>query len=338
MAFPRMYYPVLLCALVALPWQAHGEITLQLIKERNPGLDWNELQRGKVVSSSLAKGEVNDAALAVVVAVKLPAPKVAVLEQLKQSTPGVQNIPIDISSQATIERSFQAYQLDIDDNSDLSWFKDPRADGTYNVSSAELALLEKAAKQVDASKPLTQASIMPFTKAVRGMLIGRLDEYLQHGLKGIAPYDVDGEQIFPGDYLADSLAPLELMQQQLPEFYRAFLDFPAPPSDQFAQEFFVVKEREGDRPITSLKHWMVDQQANYTVIAERKFYISHSLDAMNTLILALEEGNESYLFMVNLSFTQQVTGIGSFIAHKVGRSKVKENIVPLFEELKQHFE
>lgn len=89
------------------------------------------------------------------------------------------------------------------------------------------------------------------------------------------------------------------------------------------------------RPITSLKHWMIDDQPQRTLIGERKFYISHSLEAMHTLILVLEQNHAAYVFLLNQTFTEKVTGIGSFIAHKVGRKKVKENIIPMLEHLQQ---
>jgi hypothetical protein len=317
---------------------AHSKLSLQSLKDRNPDLDWRSVEQGKVVTHDLSQDEVNSAALAVMVVVKLPAPMNDVLEQLKQAGASVRNIAVDIESQATIEQSFDAFSVDLEGNIDFDWFKHPKADGTFNASSAELKLLQSAARRVGESQPLTSRSMEPFNEAVRQILIGRLNEYMSKGLKGITPYDIKGKQIYPGDYLADSLQPLALMKKELPEFYQAFLNYPAAPSANYMQEFFVMTEREGDRPVTSLKHWMVEQQANFTLIAERKFYISHSLDAMNTLILALQEAEDTYLFMVNLTFTQKVTGIGSFIAHKVGRSKVKDNIVPIFDGLQQHFE
>ena len=58
---------------------------------------------------------------------------------------------------------------------------------------------------------------------------------------------------------------------------------------------------------------------------------------MHTLILVVEQADSTYVFFVNLTFTQKVAGFGSFIAHKVGRGKVKQNILPLLEALQAEF-
>jgi len=129
------------------------------------------------------------------------------------------------------------------------------------------------------------------------------------------------------------------LKKEESEFYDAFLNYPANHQVKpYLQEFYLVTELEGSKPITSLKHWMINTQPEYTLIAERNFYISHSLDVMHTLILLMASGDSTYLFMVNTSFTQIVTGIGSFIAHKVGRSKVKGSIVPILESVAKNFQ
>jgi hypothetical protein len=91
-------------------------------------------------------------------------------------------------------------------------------------------------------------------------------------------------------------------------------------------------ENDNGQQVVSLRHWMTDIRQNSALIAERKFYISHSLDAMNTLIY-VEQAKQrgSYLLLANTTFTQKVTGIGSFIAHKVGRAKVSESILPMLQ-------
>lgn len=320
----------------ALCSSAFGDFSLSTIKANAPEMDWQRINAGEVVSHGLPDDEVNKAALAVIVAVKLPASIEDVLNQLREAMPG-KNFPVDIRSQESIANSLQAFSVTADGNIDVSWFRKPKADGTFNVSKAELETLRQAALRVDNTAEQTTENLEPMSEAVRAILIGRIEEYRRGGLDNISPYDVEGNEIYPGDYLADSLHPLKMLQAEEPELYNAFLHYPNKAKEQYEQEFYVVTEMDEGRPVTSLKHWMVDQQENFTLIAERKFYISHSLDAMHTLILAVAEDEYTYLFMVNLSFTQKVAGMGSFIAHKIGRSKVKENIVPLFTSLQQKF-
>jgi len=319
------------------PQWIQADISLQILKDTDSGLNWNAIEQGEVVSSDLPDLEVSDAALAEIVAVKLKAPKEEVLKQLKQTGAEVQTITIDTDSEQSIAQSLQAFQLDTRGKYNIDWFVSPKADGTFNVSHEELELLQNAAVQVGKADSSAPEDIEPFTETVRQILIGRLDEYRRSGMTGISPYDVDGEEIKPGDYLSDSLHSMTLLEAQEADFYKDFLEFPKSTGNEYKQEFYAVQEMSEDRPITSLRHWMVKESDDYILIAERKFYISHSLDAMHTLILAVQPEDETYLFMVNLSFTQKVTGFGSFVAHKVGRSKVRENILPIFNELKAHF-
>lgn len=328
-----LLYVAALAMCLLSPW-LQAQITLQMLKDANPDMNWKALERGQIVSNDLPDQEVNKAALAVIVAVKLPASKEQVLEHLKQLGGGGETIAIDTSSGESIADSFQSYQIDNRGTINVDWFRKPKADGTFNVSREELEQLSQAALRVDPADP---GDIEPFNQAVRGFLIGRLEEYRRGGLNSISPYDVDGQEIYPGDYLADSLEPLSMLKKVESDFYNAFLAYPDMAEKHYTQEFFVVREMDGERPVTSLKHWMVNPKSDSVLIAERKFYISHSLDAMHTLILALQPDDHTYLCMVNLSFTQKVAGMGSFVAHKVGRHKVKENILPIFTSLQKRF-
>jgi hypothetical protein len=323
--------------LIFSPW-IQADISLQLLKDVNSDLDWDALERGEVVSSDLADQEDVDAELVEVVAVKLNAPKEKVLEQLKLAGPEVKTIFIDTASAESIAQSLQNFQIDDRGDVHIDWFTAPKADGTFNASSEELALLQQVAGKIANVESPGPEDKARFTEVVRQILLGRIDEYRSSGLAGITPYDVDGEEIKAGDYLSDSMRTMDLLEEQEPDFYKGFLEYPKATAGDYMHDFHVVQELSEGRPITSLRHWMVKESDDFTLIAERKFYISHSLDAMHTLILAFQPEDATYLFMVNSTFTQKVTGFGSFVAHKVGRSKVRENILPLFEELKAHFE
>jgi len=329
------------CLVICLSLEASytfAEVSLPMLKSQSKGLDWEAIERGEVVAHSLPKREVNDAALSVIVGVKVRASIDDVLSYMKDATPSLLNIRIDVSSDEAITESVSNYEIAAEADVDIAWLKNPKADGTINATKADLEILKAAALTVSNSTSGGD-DISPITNAVRLVLENRLREYLAGGLNGMSPYYVDGENIEAGQYLADSLEPFSLLKKEESEFYDAFLNYPANHQVKpYLQEFYLVTELEGSKPITSLKHWMINTQPEYTLIAERNFYISHSLDAMHTLILLMASGDSTYLFMVNTSFTQIVTGIGSFIAHKVGRSKVKGNIVPIFESVAKNFQ
>lgn len=323
----------ILCAIVGS--SAFGAIDLALLEQRNPDFDWPALAKGDVCWQELPDAEVDDAALVGMVAVRLTADMDTVLEQLYRTQPGATNLALDVRSDASVRESLNRFALPRGEHTDLDWFFEPVADGTFNATSEELGILRSAAVQSRERGDTREQNIDAIEEAVRDLLAARVNEYRATGLSAVRPYDIGRKQIHPGDYLANSLRPIRLLREEEPGFYAAFLDYPNV-QNSYEQRFFVTTETEPDsnRPLTSLKHWMVKQADGYTLIAERKFYVSHSLDAMHTLILLLERDETSYVFLVNQSFTQKVTGLGSFVAHRIGRRKLKQNVLPLFEALR----
>lgn len=319
---------------------AVAAIDLPLLKSKHPGFDWPALEKGEVVWSAVESAEVDDAALVTITAVKLPASMSAVLSSFQRNQPGVVSYPLNVDSPAELLNSLSAYHFSDAADSDISWFYDPDTDGTFNINEAELQTLKNAALSIK-DRHLSQSDVIAHMEgAVHKLLAARVQEYLSGGIDAISPYDVDGDVIEPGRYLRNSLKPLRLLKSHEGDFYQSFLNYPACKAlecDRYEQDFILTSEKESGRPVVTLKHWMIEARKDFTLIAERKFYISHSLDAMHSLIFAFEENGQTYLFLLNQSFTQKVTGMGSYIGHKIGRSKVKQNIVPLFEQLQKDF-
>lgn len=316
----------------------HAELNLEELQKEIPKLDWKDLHAGRsVVTLDLPKSEVNDAELVVLAAVKAPDSIERVIEKMQSVPSVVTNVAIDVTNAESISRSFQAFQVPQIQEDTLDWFFDPEADGTFNLGKKELQLIQNVVSEIsEEDRKLSRkneqlpASILA---ALHSLLEKRFHEYYQGGLTNITPYHIKGKNIHPGEYLADSLAPFRLLQRHYANFYRAFKNYPSEQSTDYAHQFFITTEMDGGKPITSLKHWMLNEQEGFTLIAERKYYISHSLDAMHTMILLLPDDQGTYVFLVNATFTEFVTGIGSFVAHKVGRGKVKKNVVPLLESL-----
>lgn len=275
-----------------------------------------------------------------ITAAKLPAGMDSVLLNFQRNQLGEISYPLNVDSQAELLKSLSAYHFTDAADSNISWFYDPDTDGTFNVNETELKVLKAAALSAKDQR-LPQAEVIArMEEAVYGLLTARVHEYRTGGIDAISHYDVDGNVIKPGRYLRNSLKPLQLLESHESDFYQSFLNYPDCESaacKSYQQEFMLTSEKESGRPVLSLKHWMIEEREGFTFIAERKFYISHSLDAMHSLIFAFEENGETYLFLLNQTFTQKVTGMGSYIGHKVGRSKVKQNIVPLFEQLQKDF-
>ena len=324
-------------ALFLLAQFAQAELTFSALQDANPEFDWGALESGEIVWQGVASAEKIDAELVGFMAVKLPASAARVAEALARIDQGQVNIPLDVSSQKTLRASLEAFELPRGPDVDLDWFYEPEADGTFNLSKAELEKLKSSLLAAKKQK-LNEGQLLDrMQTTVRELLADRVSEYKQGGLTSIEPYYVDGDEISPGYYLGESIKDMSLLKEREPEFYQALLSYPKFDTGRYQSQYFLTRSEESGRPLVSLKHWMVEQRSGFQLIAERLFFMSHSLDAMHTVILIMEKGQHSYLFLLNQSFTQKVTGFGSAIAHKVGRSQVKGNVLPLFEALKSEF-
>lgn len=318
--------------LLMLAVSTRAEMTLDSLKSAFPDLDWDAVNQGEIADLSLGERESSDAELALVFAAKIPAPLTEVLGAMRENSPGSQNMPIDISSPDNIDASLKLWIEGIYGVTLLDWFFEPTDDGTFNVSSKELAQLQEAAR---AAK--TKADKQPIFIAVRKILNNRVLEYLQGGMTAISPYFIDDKRIDSAKALTKSVKRLKLLKESEPDFYNAFVNFPQDTNEKIENEFFLISEMEGGRPILSLVHWLYTLRDGDALIAERKFYMSHSLDAMHTYIYLAQQGSNTIVFMGNSTLTQKVTGMGSFVAHKVGRSMVRSKIRPILESLQDDF-
>ena len=323
----------LIAALLVLPAGAQP-VTLEELKASDVELDWKKLERGEIVWTGAGDREVNEAALVAVMAARFPATVAQVMEALGDPAlqPG-ESHAIDDSSAESVRKSFEGFKGILDGHPDLDWFMSPKADGTFNASAAELAEVGQAVREAKQRESTQEEIVAALDGVVRKILAQRFQQYRERGNKGIAPYKLKRGDVHPGDYLSESMQPMELLRERAPDFYRAFLHYPEGGSENFEHRFFWSRQVDDKRPILSLKHWMVDVHESYALIGERQFYISHSLSTMNSFILLLQDGDSTVMLMINLSFTEIVRGFGSFVAHKVGRYKVANKIRPTFEAL-----
>ncbi|MFW0778573.1 MAG: hypothetical protein ACN2B6_12730 [Rickettsiales bacterium] len=323
---------LLVISFVIVSNQASAELSLNGVKQVFADMDWDEVNRGQVVDLSLGDREGSDAELAMLFAAKVDAPLRDVLDAMHAPGGDSKKYSIDISSSETIASSLQHWINNNRDSQLTDWFYQPENDGTFNVSGEELARFKESAKKAKAS-----GSDQVIYDAIKTMLQTRIHDYVSKGMAGIQAYDIKGKQVDTGGALASSVKDLSLLKKSEPEFYSAFVNFPQQGSDDIQNEFFLISEMEGGRPILSLVHWIYTMKDDHALIVERKYYISHTLDAMHTYIFMQQQDASTVVVMGNSTFTQKVTGMGSFIAHKVGRANVASNIKPILSGLQNKF-
>ena len=205
----------------------------------------------------------------------------------------------------------------------------------FNFSHEEIALIQRVAATV-ATGAESEEAVAAMARAMREILKQRYLSYHTKGLKGLAPYQFSSsEQIHPSEELIAATEELRLVKERFPDFYGCLRFYPEKTSSALTHQFFWVKQTESGRPLFVLKHWVLKIQPGYALIAERRFYLSHSLNSLQVMIGCFPHGDKTLVVLLNQTFTEKVNmSIGRSIAKQVGYSQVKKNILPIFENLR----
>jgi hypothetical protein len=296
----------------------------ELLDALGDKIDRQALARGEIVWTGLADQETKRELKAVMM-VEVPA-RLADVVQAMQKDPALKmGLSLPIEKRA----DWQAVQAVIksrltDEERKLVHDKD--AADNFNVSAAELAQLRKAGDSTDAG-----------TAAWIAVLQNRVKAYKAGGATALPAYvRADGAKVSPGGQLIAQNQAMDRLQERYPDFFDSLVHYPKI-KPGLAQQHSIAIDEENGRPLFMLKHQLVQIGPQHTLIAERQYYLNHSLDALQVVILFLPTEKGTLVSMLNQTYTGKVAGFGTAIAHKVGRSKVHEKILPLFEGLQKRF-
>lgn len=317
-----------------VPVAAEAPITVEeLLDNPSVDLDRGKLLKGKIEWFGAGSHEATKEEIVAVMAVWLPVSLPAAAEILHSAPDAVlQSSEITGTTLDEALASFATLTGDRDVEIKKLLSSDVAKD--FNLSAEEIGRFKALARRFEAENTNMAVRKQKTVSAVRELLAQRYLEYRLGGLKAISAYQRDDETIYPGKHLSASMKPMTMLKSRLPELYNVFLKYPRG-AESFDQRFMWTKEMSDDRPMVILKHWMVTSQPEFMLVAERRFYISHTLDAMHVFIIILPYEGGSLVAMVNQSFTGMVSGMGSSIAHRVGRGQVAKQIRPLFEYMQK---
>jgi len=137
--------------------------------------------------------------------------------------------------------------------------------------------------------------------------------------------------------LDEATASIEFLRRHYPVFIDNLAAYPKITAKLEQRRLFNIEE-EGGRPLFVLKHRLMDMQSDHVLIAERQYYISHSLDALQVMILFLPTERGTLMAMLNQTYTGHVApAVGGRIAHRVGHAKVREKIEPIFAAMQKQY-
>jgi hypothetical protein len=293
-----------------------------VVAAAGPGFDHQALERGEIVWQGLAEHEQSERELMALMMVRVPAPLIEVVTALERD-PALQmgrSLPVERPAQWDAVGELLAATLDSRERERLSG---AAAERHYNLSTPELAQLRAAAEPA---------------RGWQQLLRQRVESYREHGPAGLPPYQRNGRPaVQPGEQLNEATASMGFLRRHFPDFVDDLANYPKR-DPALREQFLFTLEHEGSRPLYVLKHRLMDVDAKRAIIAERQFYISHSLDTLQVIILCLPTADGgTQVAMLNQTYTGRVAGMGRAIAHRIGRQKVREKVQPLFEALRQRF-
>ena len=300
-----------------------------------------ELKKGEIVILNRPETEGSNE-LDVVMTVLIPAPLQKTVDTLqRQSTadngPGILAIgEIKGLTSAEVENAFTRVGFETEEKREVERLMAIEPDDVFNFSVDEIALIKKRADTLKGQEKGSMAAIDAMSSAMREVLKGRYLSYREKGLGGLAAYQFGpSEQITPSAELIAATEDMRIVQERFPKYYQCLRYYPEKNISEYVHRFYWAKQSESDRPLFLLKHWIMDIQADYALITERRFYLSHSLNSLQVVIGCLPDGESTLVVLLNQTFTEKVNmSIGKTIAKTIGYREVEKNIRPIFENLR----
>lgn len=213
------------------------------------------------------------------------------------------------------------------DPDELRRLERTRPGAEFNLSDAESAALRRAAGAGDDA----------VLAAYRQVLADRLHAYRESGIDGVAPYTRGKrEQARPAEHLRRAISSIAGLADRCPSFYRSFADFPVRRDPKVSHRLFWALQRIHGRPSVILSHWALQLHEEFAVIGERQFYVGQGYDALQAVVGAFSIAEEeSLVFYVNRTSTDQLAGFGSSLAHALGRRMMLREVFTLFRQLRE---
>jgi hypothetical protein len=299
-----------------------------------------KLSRGQVIAIGLPQLEQDPKQLVSILLVQVPGrlDEVANLIKLKgvfdPDKKGV--VVFDIVRDAdAIER---AASFGPSDRKEVQRLLNLKPGVQYNFSQHEISWFQKAAGELEPAARIGPQADAAVSRVYQRVLHSRYQDYRKKGLSGVPPYYIGhGQYHRPANELRIAAESVAILKHNFPEFHKMFVQFPGGESENLEHYFFVVRRTIQDRPLLSLAHWVIDLKESYALIAQRQYYVEHTYNSLQIIILCLPYKDDTLVSLLNQTFTDKVTGVLSSLRHCIGRHCVQEIIKPLFEKLRMHF-
>lgn len=303
--------------------------------------DSDKLRSGEIISHGLEAG--SDKELAVTVGMLVRAPLSEVFKFARGSETFKVNREIiefhDLGNAPPDKSNFDGLSFDAKEADEVAKLLEVEPGDTFNLSKSEIKRFKALSGRFKVKGAQNKAAREAVNAEYQAILMERYNEYREGGLGAVARYDRGGKQSSPGKELYDEAKRGKLMQEKMPEFYGALLNYPRYSAGDISNQFFWIKQRVNKRPAFILAHRMFQfKPEEYALAAFREFYVSHSYNSLHIAMGLLPVKEGTVVFYLNRTSTDQVAGFGGGMKRKIGSKMLRDEVVELFTEYRQLLE
>ena len=187
--------------------------------------------------------------------------------------------------------------------------------GSFNLSAEEASRFS----QIDrgANDAQQQAS-----ERFRAVLANRVTAYTESGLDGVADYARrNGESVSPAEEIRSGLQGMTALRDDFQTFFGGvgspLNDGPAAAGER---RLHWIEKIVNNEPVVALVDQDVANFANSGVAVELHYYASAIYNSMVTMVAAAPYGDQTLVFAINHTYTEQVTGLGASLRRRIARN------------------
>jgi len=334
--FGKLFFVLLLIfTAITLSANEHDENVRKILNSSGLHIDFKEVEKGKTLSIIREDQEKTDSAIALSMILYVKAPYKDVLQRIKKGDGRLSDYKYAKQIYVADLNNFADYFNEIgfvkSENDEYDKLFEYERDNSFNLSIQEINKLNEFKKKFKNNRQKGA------TKFYQEILKARFEAYLKRGIDGISAYEhCDKDATVESCFKKSSLG-MNVFRNYFKDMYKSYMDYPKLASDDINQKFFIIKDKIDGRVAFVLKHQMLQSRDNLMLIAERQFYISNSLDAIQTQILCTPYKSGSIVVLSVQSYTDKVSGFARGVAVRFGRSMMKKQIKPMFDDLEEKF-
>lgn len=211
---------------------------------------------------------------------------------------------------------------------------DAKPGDSFNLSQEEYDRFRLLRERFEGKESSPEA-VAGVNEAVRSLLLERCVAYRRNGIDAIAPYArAGGEEIRPGKLFRVAVPPESLVALEMPELYRAMLDYPNTSLDHESRFYWIKQEIDG-HPTFALAHHAHVLGAGIAVLALRRFYIGRSLDVQQLIVGLLPLDASTFAVCGHRDIATRLAGLANVYRRSRIRSRSDEAARQIVEAIRR---